>query len=254
MRRHVAPPVGDDDRLTRGDLVRCIRCDAWVPADAVAEDPGPAGWPRRGEELHQAIVLRLVAIDRASHAVILIPVGLLLGWLWLRLNVLSPEARDLAQGLARLSDDVGHLGGQLGSVATKVATLKRDHVRNLALLALAYGTLEGVEAVGLWLEQRWAEYLTVVATASLLPLEILELTRHVTALRVVGFVINVAVVIYLVKAKRLFGLGGEEPARTVDLETIAGTPNPQKARPAAGEPPPGSGDPGGSGEPRASKT
>jgi uncharacterized membrane protein (DUF2068 family) len=111
-----------------------------------------------------------------------------------------------------------------------VATLKADHVRNLALLALAYGVVEGIEAVGLWLEKRWAEYLTVVVTASLLPLEILELTRRITVLRVVGFVINVAVVIYLLWAKRLFGLRGGPHELEPDLETIAASPAPQRAR------------------------
>lgn len=232
IRGHVVPPATDDERLAQGALMRCLRCDAWVPRAAVDEAAEPVPCPRRGKELHQAIVLRLVAIDRAFHAVILIPVGLLLVWLWLRLNVLSPEARNLAQGLARVSNDVGHLGGQLNSAATKVASLRRDHVRNLAALALAFGIVEGVEAVGLWRERRWAEYLTVVATASLLPLEVLELTHHVTPTRAVGFVINIAVVVYLVRAKHLFGVGGREPEGTVDCEAIVAAPNPQKARPA----------------------
>lgn len=269
MRGHVLPPATDDERLARGELMRCLRCDTWVPGAAVDEAAQPVPWPRRGKELHQAIVLRLVAIDRAFHAVILIPVGLVLGWLWLRLNVLSPEARALAQSLARVSNDVGHLGGQLNSAATKVASLRRDHVRNLAALALTFGIVEGVEAVGLWRERRWAEYLTVVATASLLPLEIVELTRQRTAgsgwarrsgpassatsragrgtptivpgtrrvTRVIGFVINIAVVVYLVRAKRLFGVGGGEPEDAVDRRTIIAASNPQKARPATPAPP-----------------
>ncbi len=191
--------------------------------------------------MHQAIVLRLVALDRAFHAVLLIPAGVLLGWLWLRLGALSPQARTLAEELARVSTDVGHLGGQLSSVATKVATLHPDHVRDLAVLALGFGLLEGIEAVGLWLEKRWAEYLTVVATASLLPIEVLELTRHATLLKAGGFIVNVAVVVYLVVAKRLFGVRGGEPERVADLEALAAASSPQRARAArapAPAPPP----------------
>ena len=44
----------------------------------------------------------------------------------------------------------------------------------MAAVAAAYALLEGVEAVGLWFAQRWAEYLTFVATTALLPLEIWE--------------------------------------------------------------------------------
>lgn len=230
MRGHVVTPATEDDRLAREDLMRCLRCDAWLPRDAVDQQADAVRWPRRGPELHQAIILRLVALDRAFHALVLVPAGLVLGWLWLRLDVLSPEARDLAQGLARVSTDVGHLGGQLTSAATRVASLRRDHVRNLALMAMAFGIAEGVEAVGLWLEKRWAEYLTVVVTASLLPVEVVELTRHLTVIKAGGFVINIAAVIYLVWAKRLFGVRGGKPERRVDREAIAARPNPQKGR------------------------
>ena len=90
------------------------------------------------------------------------------------------------------------MGGLLDSAANRVATLNRDHVRNLALLALAFGLVEAVEAVGLWLERRWAEYLTVVATAGLLPFELAELAKQVTPVRVGALVLNLAVVAYLV--------------------------------------------------------
>ncbi len=68
--------------------------------------------------------------------------------------------------------------------------------------------VESTEAVGLWHEKRWAEYLTVVATAGFLPFEILELVDRVTVLRVGALVINLAVLVYLLWAKHLFGLRG----------------------------------------------
>jgi len=230
MRGHVYSSTVDDERLARGDLLRCVRCDAWIHREAVDDQAEEVPWPRRGKELHEAIVLRVVAVDRAFHALVLVPAGLLLTWLWLRLGVLSPEARGLAEGLASVSKEVGHVGGLLNSAANRVATLNRDHVRNLAFAALALGLVEGVEAVGLWLEKRWAEYLTVVATASLLPLEIVELAHRVTVLKAGGLVLNIAVVVYLVWAKRLFGARGGVAAHNVDVEAIAEGPNPQKAR------------------------
>ena len=62
--------------------------------------------------------------------------------------------------------------------------------------------------VGLWLAKRWAEYLTFVATTLLVPLEVYEITEGVSAFKVVTLVINVAIVMYLLLAKRLFGLRG----------------------------------------------
>ena len=51
-----------------------------------------------------------------------------------------------------------------------------------------YAALEGIEAVGLWLGKRWAEYLTFIATIVFIPYEIDELTKGVSALKLVTFV------------------------------------------------------------------
>jgi uncharacterized membrane protein (DUF2068 family) len=61
-----------------------------------------------------------------------------------------------------------------------------------------YGAIFCVEGIGLLLRKHWAEYLTVIVTASFLPLEIYEMVKHTTAVK--GFVIalNVAIVVYLV--------------------------------------------------------
>src|SRR5437588_19655 len=64
------------------------------------------------------------------------------------------------------------------------------------------------KALGLWYQRRWAEYLTFVATTAFLPLEVLELTNQVSAFKVTALIVNLAVVIYLLFAKRLFGLRG----------------------------------------------
>ena len=87
----------------------------------------------------------------------------------------------LAAGIYLLS----HLGSDLGHTADRImraveldprrplpapdrrvppppARLRGAHRR--ARLALGYGVLELVEGTGLWLDQLWAEYLTVIAT------------------------------------------------------------------------------------------
>ena len=75
-------------------------------------------------------------------------------------------------------------------------------------MLLVYGAVEGIEAVGLWYQRRWAEYLTFLVTASLLPFEAYEISTRTTPFKVIAFLINVAVVVYLLFAKRLFGLRG----------------------------------------------
>lgn len=83
-------------------------------------------------------------------------------------------------------------------VVMQILGLSRGKIVGLGIVALIYAALFMTEGIGLWRERRWAEYLTVIATGSLIPLEIYEIAHHVTPLRVATFIVNVAVVIYLI--------------------------------------------------------
>jgi uncharacterized membrane protein (DUF2068 family) len=61
-----------------------------------------------------------------------------------------------------------------------------------------YAALYIVEGVGLLLAKHWAEYLTIIATASLIPVEIYEITRKVSWVRITVLLINCAIVGYLI--------------------------------------------------------
>lgn len=97
-------------------------------------------------------------------------------------------------------------GNALPALRNGKAAASSSHVLGIALLV--YALLEGVEAVGLWLTERWAEYLTFIVSTLLIPLEIYEIIQGGTALKVLGFLINLAVAAYLIVAKRLFGVRG----------------------------------------------
>jgi uncharacterized membrane protein (DUF2068 family) len=105
------------------------------------------------------------------------------------------------------SSGVHHAHGLVGTVA-HVLTLRSSTLYYVALVAAAYAVLEGCEAVGLWYQRRWAEYLTFVATTLFLPYEVYELTHTVTVFKLLAFLINLAIAVYLLLAKRLFGLRG----------------------------------------------
>ena len=79
-----------------------------------------------------------------------------------------------------------------------LTTLTRRRTAAIGLGAIGYGSLFAVEGIGLWKGKRWAEYLTVIATSSLIPFEVYELARRITLVRVLALAINVAAVIYLV--------------------------------------------------------
>jgi uncharacterized membrane protein (DUF2068 family) len=123
---------------------------------------------------------------------------------------LREAAGDMADSLTGAVAETGRAGGHswLAGWLEDVANAHPGAVRALLLASVAYAVLEAVEAIGLWHGRRWAEYLTVVATAGFLPLEVHELTERVTVLRVLLLAVNVAVLVYLVWAKRLFGLRG----------------------------------------------
>jgi uncharacterized membrane protein (DUF2068 family) len=99
---------------------------------------------------------------------------------------------------------------------------------------LLYGAIEGIECVGLWSQRRWAEYLTFVVTTSLLPLEIYEIANRATVFKVIAFVINVAVVLYLLRAKRLFGLRGGLAAERAESELDQGWDALERSAPGSG--------------------
>ncbi|MFL5347341.1 MAG: DUF2127 domain-containing protein [Hyalangium sp.] len=81
--------------------------------------------------------------------------------------------------------------------AGKVAETDPRKMQELGIAAFAYAAVFTVEGVGLLMRRRWAEYLTIGVTASLLPFEIYECIHHFTATKVATLVVNVAVLVYL---------------------------------------------------------
>lgn len=80
----------------------------------------------------------------------------------------------------------------------KVTGLNPRTLHELSVGTFAYGALFAVEGLGLVLRKRWAEYLTVISTTGLLPLEVYELIHHPRPAKAVILVLNVAIVAYLI--------------------------------------------------------
>ena len=87
----------------------------------------------------------------------------------------------------------------------RLGRLSRHQVSLFGVAAIAYGVLEVVEGGGLFYRKRWAEWLTVIATSLLIPLEVFELVRHPSWLKAGGIAVNVAIVVYLVRVVRRRG-------------------------------------------------
>ncbi|MFC5722914.1 DUF2127 domain-containing protein [Streptomyces gamaensis] len=209
---------------------RCLRCDAWLvlpPPEAAGREfpPGRAeiALPLRGRPLRDRYVLRLIALDRLVHFVVL-------GILAVAVLVFAGERRRLHDPFYRVVDALqngvggpsGRSGRGLLGELEKAFSAHTSTLWVIGLVLAAYALLEGVEAVGLWRARRWAEYLTFVATAVLLVPEIYELTGHITVTKILTLVVNLAVVVYLLVAKRLFGLRGGGRAEAAERERDSG--------------------------------
>ena len=75
--------------------------------------------------------------------------------------------------------------------------LSESRVHALRIVTLAYAAVFATEGIGLWLQRRWAEWLTVIVTASLIPLEVWEMIFRPTVGKALVLVANTAIVIYL---------------------------------------------------------
>jgi uncharacterized membrane protein (DUF2068 family) len=217
---------------------RCLRCDAWVvlalpatPTMEVAPSIEEIEVPLRGRALRDKFVLRLIALDRAFHFVVL-------ALLAVALFVVAAHQSQLRGSFYRiLSDLQGPVAAStqnpqgLVKRLRDVLSLRAGTLQAVAFVAAGYAVLEGVEAVGLWYGRRWAEYLTFIATTALLPLEIYELSNRVSVFKVGAFLVNVVVVVYLLLAKRLFGLRGGAEADRLERERDGGWPAVQRATP-----------------------
>jgi uncharacterized membrane protein (DUF2068 family) len=87
-----------------------------------------------------------------------------------------------------------------------LSTLTVSKQTTLAVTAFGYAILMSAEGGALYFGKRWARWFTIVATASLIPIEVCEIAREMHPLRVVVLMVNVAVVIYLWRRADIFEL------------------------------------------------
>jgi len=80
----------------------------------------------------------------------------------------------------------------------KAGNLTPDKIRSLGVGSFIYAGLFLTEGIGLWLVKRWAEWLSVIITTSLVPVEVYEIHRHPSLIKGLVLILNIAVVGYLV--------------------------------------------------------
>lgn len=202
----------DFDDGTR--IGRCLRCNSWqqaVPDDARGRTIGdiePLTIPKHGYALKTTIIMRLIALERTLHVLFFLALTVVLILLALNFDSIQSWLTELNSRLQDMLAGTRRAGahGLIAKWIHEITSIKRGAVVGALLASAVMVALETIEAVGLWFEKRWVEYLTVVETSLLLPYEIYELTQKVDAIRIGALIFNVVIVAYIVWVKRLFGL------------------------------------------------
>ena len=108
----------------------------------------------------------------------------------------SNIADDLYQWIRKLNLDTET--PFLQTLPSKVGSLTPDKLTLVSIGSFLYSGLFFTEGIGLFFQKRWAEYFTVIITASFIPIEIYEMVREFSAFKLVLLLGNVAILIYLI--------------------------------------------------------
>ena len=140
---------------------------------------------------------------KGSRALLLIAAFKLikgLGLLALGIGALRLLHKDVATEIAQWLDAlrVDPHNHYIQILLEKLGMVDDRKLKALSVGTFFYSALFLTEGVGLALRKRWAEYLTIISTASLLPLEIYEIAKRPDAARILVLLVNIAIVVYLV--------------------------------------------------------
>lgn len=198
-----------------GEAWRCLRCATFVVGEPSGSGPAEdAPVVLRGKALKDATILRVLAAERFGRGALLL--SLAYGVIYFKdaktsikdtFNHAIPAAKPLA--------DVFNYDLDASPTVERLRHVLDSSQHTLTLVAvglIAYGGLQLLEGVGLWLLKRWGEYVAVIATSAFIPLEVYELTHKASVLKAFALIINVIAVVYLVLSKRLFGIRGGHAA------------------------------------------
>ena len=134
--------------------------------------------------------VKSIAAFEASKGVLVLLVGFGL------LHLVHHDLQTTAEKLVRL----GHLNParHYPRVFIDAASRTSDaRLKTLAGLAFLYSIVRFVEAYGLWHVRTWAEWFAIISGGVYIPLEVFEVAAHVSRLRVLALLLNVAMVTYL---------------------------------------------------------
>jgi uncharacterized membrane protein (DUF2068 family) len=89
-------------------------------------------------------------------------------------------------------------------ILMQLMNVKVSTLVGVSVAGFLYSILNFSEAFGLAMGYRWAEYLTIIATALFIQFEMYQLFVHLTLFRVTALIINVLIVVFLIRNTEMF--------------------------------------------------
>jgi uncharacterized membrane protein (DUF2068 family) len=204
----------------QGELWRCLRCGTFVPGQPTGTGPATsAPVIKRGREIRSELILRVFAVERFLRFLL---IGGVAYAIWQFGNSKQSIEKTFNRDLPIVRSTLSQLGFNINHSSLLLELRKALHIspHTLSLIAVGvalFACVELVESIGLWQARRWGEYFAMVVTSLGLPYEIYELTLKLGWLKLTLFAINLALVLYLVVTKRLFGVRGGKRAYEASL-------------------------------------
>jgi uncharacterized membrane protein (DUF2068 family) len=136
-------------------------------------------------------ILRIIALYKLVKVLLL----LALAYGEVRLHDASLAAKLLTWASAR---PLGLERQVVTQLLTWFSGISASGIHTLRLVTLCYAAVFAIEGIGLWMRKRWAEWMTTIITASLIPFELWELFYRPNIGKVLVPLANTAIVVVLV--------------------------------------------------------
>jgi uncharacterized membrane protein (DUF2068 family) len=135
-------------------------------------------------------LLRLIGVFKLFKGVFLIAGAI---------SVFNLIHKNIAEVIIRWRDRLHLAPGNhlIEHLLERVLTIDKRQLVVAGIVLLIYATMFLIEGVGLLLLMHWAEWMTVITTSGLIPIEIFEMIRRPSWLKALAMAVNIGIAIYL---------------------------------------------------------
>ena len=192
------------------EFVRCLRCGNFTNQDFLTIPRAQIPLVIRGSHSRKYALLKLIAIERFLKGIVLILISLSFLNLSPSKNTWGVNFKNLINASIPLAHQLGFTieDSVLVEQIDRLLTLSNKSYLNLSLIFGLYALLSFFEGVSLWLAKRWGEYIVFFFTSLFIPLELYEILKDASILKIATLIFNLLILAYLLYKGRLFNFRG----------------------------------------------